>query len=113
MVGLKKWGETLNNVLCFSLRFFRALAASCVLSTKQSTVVASLFVDYRRINRAIEIDIRGNHYVTYGRVRNKLRIKLACAGIHVFQGSFKWILSVCSLGGGLVFVHHCEGREGR
>ena len=75
MVGLKKWGETHNNVLCFSLHFFRALAASCVLSTKQSTVVASLFVDYRRINRAIETDIRGNHYVTYGRVRNKLRIK--------------------------------------
>ena len=28
---LKKWGETLNYVSCFSLHFFRALAASCVL----------------------------------------------------------------------------------
>ena len=27
----KKWGETLNYVSCFSLHFFRALAASCVL----------------------------------------------------------------------------------
>ena len=28
---LKKWGETLDYVSCFSLHFFRALAASCVL----------------------------------------------------------------------------------
>ena len=26
-----KWGETLDYVSCFSLHFFRALAASCVL----------------------------------------------------------------------------------
>ena len=28
---LKKWEETLDYVSCFSLHFFRALAASCVL----------------------------------------------------------------------------------
>ena len=28
---LKKWGETLDYVSCFSLHFFRALAASFVL----------------------------------------------------------------------------------
>ena len=28
---LKKWEETLGYVSCFSLHFFRALAASCVL----------------------------------------------------------------------------------
>ena len=27
----KKWEETLDYVSCFSLHFFRALAASCVL----------------------------------------------------------------------------------
>ena len=30
--ALKKWGETLDYVLCFFLYFFHALAASCVLS---------------------------------------------------------------------------------
>ena len=29
--ALKKWGETRDGVECFSLHFFRALAASCVL----------------------------------------------------------------------------------
>ena len=29
--SLKKWEETLDYVSCFSLHFFRALAASCVL----------------------------------------------------------------------------------
>ena len=29
--ALKKWGETRDVVECFSLYFFRALAASCVL----------------------------------------------------------------------------------
>ena len=29
--AFKKWGETLDYVSCFSLHFFRALAASCVL----------------------------------------------------------------------------------
>ena len=29
--GNKKWGETQVSVSCFSLHFFRALAASCVL----------------------------------------------------------------------------------
>ena len=30
-VHFKKWEETLDYVSCFSLHFFRALAASCVL----------------------------------------------------------------------------------
>ena len=36
--ALKKWGETLDYVLCFFLYFFHALAASCVLynGTKRS-----------------------------------------------------------------------------
>ena len=32
---LKKWGETLDYVSCFSLHFFRALAASCVLYNRK------------------------------------------------------------------------------
>ena len=31
MLCSKKWGDTLDYVSCFSLHFFRALAASCVL----------------------------------------------------------------------------------
>ena len=30
-LSLKKWEETLDYVSCFSLHFFRALPASCVL----------------------------------------------------------------------------------
>ena len=33
--ALKKWGETLDYVSCFSLHSFRALAASCMLYNRR------------------------------------------------------------------------------
>ena len=43
LLTIKKWGETLEYVSCFSPHFFRALAASSYFTTEQSTVKASLF----------------------------------------------------------------------
>ena len=43
--ALKKWGKTLDYVLCFSLHFFCALQLPACFTTEQSTVEASLFVN--------------------------------------------------------------------
>ena len=41
---LKKWGKTLDCVLCFPLLFFSALPLPACFTTEQSTIEASLFV---------------------------------------------------------------------
>ena len=43
---LHKWGTTLDCVSCFLLHFFRALPLPVCFTTEQSTVEASLFVNY-------------------------------------------------------------------
>ena len=43
--ALKKWGKTLDCVLCFPLHFFRALPLSACFTTEQSTFEGSLFVN--------------------------------------------------------------------
>ena len=48
--ALKKWGKTLDFVLRFPLRFFRALPLPACFTTEQSTVEASLFVHYISIS---------------------------------------------------------------
>ena len=45
--ALKKWGKTLDCVLCFPLHFFRAPPLPVCFRTEQSTVEASLFVKWR------------------------------------------------------------------
>jgi len=42
--ALKKWGKTLDYVLCFPLHFFHALPLPACFAAGQSTVEASLFV---------------------------------------------------------------------
>ena len=42
----KKWGKTLDYVLCFPLHFFLVLPLPACFTTEQSTVEASLFVNY-------------------------------------------------------------------
>ena len=44
--ALKKWGKTLDFVSRFPLHFFRALPLPACFTTEQSTVKASLFVNY-------------------------------------------------------------------
>ena len=44
--ALKKWGKTLDCVSCFPLHFFLALPLPACFTTEQSTVEASLFVNY-------------------------------------------------------------------
>ena len=44
--ALKKWRKTLDCVSCFPLHFFRALPLPACFTTEQSTVEASLFVNY-------------------------------------------------------------------
>ena len=43
--ALKKWGKTLDCVSCFPLHFFRALPLPKCVTTEQSAVEASLFVN--------------------------------------------------------------------
>ena len=45
--ALKKWGKTLDCVSCFPVHFFRALPLRGCFTTEQSTVEASLFVNYQ------------------------------------------------------------------
>ena len=47
---LKRWGKTLDCVSCFPLHFFRALPLPACFTTEQSTVEASLFVNYGKFN---------------------------------------------------------------
>jgi len=44
--AFKKQGKTLNYILCFSLHFLCALLLPVCFTTEQSTVKASLFVNY-------------------------------------------------------------------
>ena len=44
--ALRKWGKTLDFVSCFPLHFFCALQLPACYTTEQSTVEASLFVNY-------------------------------------------------------------------
>ena len=44
--ALEKWGKTLDCVSCFPLHFFLALSLPACFTTEQSTVEASLFVNF-------------------------------------------------------------------
>ena len=44
--ALEKWGRSLDCVSCFPLHFFRALQLPACFTTEQSTVEATLFVNY-------------------------------------------------------------------
>ena len=56
--ALKKWGKTLDCVSCFPLHFFRALPLPVCFTAEQSTVEASLFVNFKS-SIIVEIEIGG------------------------------------------------------
>ena len=64
---LKKWGETLDYVSCFSLHFFRARTASCVLYNRtehsQGFSILLIILHIFFINNTINILFHHQHHL--------------------------------------------------
>ena len=79
--ALKKWGETLDYVSCFSLHFFRALTASCVLYNRTEHNKASLFFKY--------IALKEKQVRIFIAIKGSVTANCSCVRLHALNTSIQ------------------------